>query len=46
MHFRAGYDCICMNFRDDGGCKHVVALLLDFISFTERHKDRGTLVGI
>ena len=45
MHFRAGYDCICIYFSDDGGCKHVVALLLDLISFTERHKDRGTLVG-
>ena len=31
--------------RDDGGCKHVVALLLALLDFTERHKDRATLVG-
>lgn len=35
----------CFFFRDDGGCKHVVAFLFASIDFLERHRDRGTLVG-
>lgn len=32
-------------FRDDGSCKHVVALLFSLNSFCERHVDRHTHVG-
>ena len=28
--------------RDDGGCKHVVALLFSLVEWSERHMDRNT----
>lgn len=31
--------------RDNGTCKHCVALLFSLSSFCERHRDRGTQVG-
>ena len=35
----------CQCTGDDGGCKHVVAVLFALIDFVDRHKDRGTVVG-
>ena len=37
------YDFTC--FRNDGGCKHVMALLLSLVDFVERHKNKSTVTG-
>lgn len=38
--FKIGY--FLLIFRDDGGCKHVVALLFALVVWGERHTDRYT----
>jgi len=35
----------CECTADDGGCKHIAAFLFSLASFTDRHRDRHTLVG-
>ena len=41
LHFNVQY----LLFRDDGDCKHVVALFFSLTLWPERHVDRNTETG-